>query len=596
MQIWLAILDRDGVAEDEVDRFSEVFLPFHPETQLATRWRSPAGTAGLWTWSNGPVAMPAGAATNAAAAVAVAGYVLAEDGALLTPTEVAVGLARGGDEPVRSWGGVFSIARVRDSVIEGWNALARLEHVYWHRQAGRVVVSSRALAAHLVGTHSRTPTYDRDFLTHVLASGFPTTEHTPFEGVETLGPQQHLAATTRQTRVRTISSEAPDDPVTAVASGLTSSIAFVPGVDPHSFMGVTGGKDSRVVAAAMASSGSPFKAITGGLSEHPDVIVAERVTEILGIPHLKTGIGTMAKDSITVEIIAKGCERLLGSDGSHPAFEWVHVNTRVASLDRIALGGQGGELLRGGYAKSSIPSMGSAAKRIENLVLRNRDLLSPDAGLALAASTAADVELCSLTEDPADTMWEYYLRFRSGRWAAAAFAASSVGRTTVWPFFDARVVGAARHMSTEDRISELAVFEILGRLSKPLTTLPLAGARWNFEKQGPRPGDEAGYTARTPLPLPAGRGSFQWRYAFSTGLGAAMADTIDGQIDRPELAGLLSGERVEMILSSLRSDAIDDDPIIGGQAWALFSVSLLLSNLWLEVDPPPVSVTIPIPD
>ncbi len=53
-------------------------------------------------------------------------------------------------------------------------------------------------------------------------------------------------------------------------------------------LSLTGGKDSRLVAAALTAAGVPFAARTHGFASHPDVIVAGLIASRLGVEHTVT--------------------------------------------------------------------------------------------------------------------------------------------------------------------------------------------------------------------------------------------------------------------------------------------------------------------
>ncbi|MGH8911035.1 MAG: asparagine synthase-related protein [Acidimicrobiia bacterium] len=602
MQVWLAIVDRRGAATGEaVDGLLDLILPFHPHVTGQESWRSEDSTAALYAWTNGPQGFPSGVASGSAGAVSLSGYVL-DEGQLASPGVLLDRLSgAGADRAVGHLGGVFSLVHIAAAgAVRAWNTQARLEHVYWATQGGRTVISNRALAAHLVANRSRRPAYNVDFIRSLLAAGFPTTQAVPLAGVSILPSGSRLQVTRRGATVRRLPPPPPSgDPAASLTRALTNSVSFLPAVDPAPRSALTGGKDSRLIAAVLAGAGVPFSAMTGGLDEHPDVIVAARAADILGVPHIRTRAGARegerAPTHLEHHVLADSLRRIFGSDATHPAFELISRDVRVPSAAGVVLGGQGGELLRGGYAKKPVPSHKAARQSLQKLALRHGSYLREAARSKERAGLDRWLARSVRLRHPSAALWRYHLDYRTGRWAAAGYAAASVGRPRVWPYFDAGVVRAIAAVDPERRIDESLLVDTLSSLAPALVDLPLVGSRWQYEQSGPVDGDRAGWEARAPLTAPPGRASFDWRFHFSSGLGALFVDTITPMLARPELDSVVASAEVNDLLNRLRRDQLDGDRSGGHFAWLLFSVALLLSDQWLDPDPPKDVIRFPVP-
>jgi hypothetical protein len=605
MEVHLALLARRGQLPDEmlttVEGLEDLILPFHPAVETRDTWISDSRRSALWSWGNGPPAIPSGIAVADGAAICLSGYAL-RGPKLITPDELLRETGGPeGDEFIGGLGGVFSILRIEDDRIVAWNTPARLEQVYWAERSGVVVVASRALAAHLVASRSRRPAYDAAFIRSVLITGFPTTNRTPFQGVSLLPGGSRLEVRAGRTTVSRLSQQhVPDvEPLVRLNESLVDSISFITEVDPEPSTALTGGKDSRLVAAVLAEAGVPFTAITGGLSEHPDVVVAKRLAEILGVPHVETS--RLRSDDVetptflNIHVILDSCGRLLNSDGAHPIFELIARERRRPSRSHVVLGGQGGEVLRGGYAKKLYGSHFEAWGSLSRRLIRHHRLLAPTARAAERSRLVSWLARNTTWSSPPQALWDYYLEFRSGRWAAAGWAAKSVGGPTVWPFFDAAVVRAIEQVDIAQRIDERALVSVIEQAEPRLIEVPLVGARFAFEESGPVGDDEAAWSARAPIEPVSARAAFDWRFHFSSGLGALMLETISPQLERDELASSLDREAVAGVLRALQNDQLDGNKEEGHFAWMLFSAALLLSDIWLEPSPPLGTVRFPLP-
>ena len=145
-----------------------------------------------------------------------------------------------------------------------------------------------------------------------------------------------------------------------------------------------------------------------------------------------------------------------------------------------------------------------------------------------------------------------------------------------------------------DRVSEKVLFDLLGVFAPGLQLVPLGNARWAFEKDGPRPGDEEGYAARTPVSGGV-RGSFKWRNALSTDVGRFLTDTILGSAAVDDLLELTNRPALIRVFEELPSGRHDESPDLSFFLWALFTLSLLWSDEWLGWPYPDRHLTLPVP-
>jgi hypothetical protein len=180
-------------------------------------------------------------------------------------------------------------------------------------------------------------------------------------GVRALGGDRELRSA--DGRVAVVRAGAQDEGpagAEAVAGALTEAVRPLGGADPPAELSLTGGKDSRLVAAALATARVPFRARTHGFAGHPDVVVAGLIAATLGVEHTVTrprppGVPDEA------DVLGRLRAAVLVSDGMLSAFENVgRPDPRPASGPAEA-GGHGGELLRGGYAQAAWRTPSAAA-------------------------------------------------------------------------------------------------------------------------------------------------------------------------------------------------------------------------------------------
>ncbi len=197
--------------------------------------------------------------------------------------------------------------------LQARTGLTRVDPVYVVEMPGAVVVSDRASWAAAVAGRLGDP--DPVTVAAFLALGYPVGAATPFRGVRALGNGQQLTVTSGRLAIAAApgldgsrgpgavpgpGSGADPGPRAGGAGGQVRhgysnvAAALVEAVRPLGELGVpvelslTGGKDSRLVAAALTAAKVPFRARTHGFASHPDVIVAAMIASRLGVEHVVT--------------------------------------------------------------------------------------------------------------------------------------------------------------------------------------------------------------------------------------------------------------------------------------------------------------------
>jgi Asparagine synthase len=491
------------------------------------------------------------------------------------------------DPPARAWPGETMDPRSHAGTIWADRGMlhartwvARVDPVYVAEAPGAVVVSDRASWAAAVTGRLTEP--DPAMIGAFLSMGYPVGAATPFRGVRALGGLQTLTVTGGRL-VATAARDQDARPARgagqpgAVAAALVDEVRPLSELSAPVELSLTGGKDSRLIAAALTAADVPFKARTHGFADHPDVVVAAMVARRLGIDHVVTEPrppGNAEKPD-EAELLARLRSAVLVSDGMLSAFENVGRPDPHLTTEPVQTGGHGGELLRGGYAQAAWrdrkpPRAWSEAGGVElfrRLTTRRLGLLRPaEAGEYLASLSPYAL---ALARGPLRALDDFYLANRAGRWSAAARQGYLLRWLLVQPFFGDGVIRAARAVPLPDRITDRLHREVLAALCPDLLDLPLAGSGW---KSGPR----------TPLSAPAaGPGSAaapDWRRAYGDDMARLLRDcTLDlGGTSR--MFDILRRQAVERVLRPPQGDP--------HAVWALATLAVFLSGDWLNARGP----------
>jgi Asparagine synthase len=456
-------------------------------------------------------------------------------------------------------------------------ALTRVDPVYLAEVPGAVVTSDRASWAAAVAGRLRDP--DPVMIGAFLSLGYPLGGATPFRGVRALGGDRCLRAAAGRLVVTRADSDRPAglgraasggaDGADRVAQALTAAVRPLAGPVQLS---LTGGKDSRLVAAALTAAQVPFVARTHGFAGHPDVIVARLIASRLGLEHTVTepaAPGAPDEEAVLTRLRAT----VLVSDGMLSAFENVGRPDPPPAGERVEAGGHGGELLRGGYAQAAwrTPAplgAAAAAELLRRMTTRRLGLLRPDAARAYLASLAPMA--AALARGPRAALDDFYLANRAGRWSAAARQAYLLRSPLAQPLFADPVVRAARAAPLRYRVGDGLHRDVLGLLCPELLDIPLAGTPWHGEPRTPA-------TVVVPATVVAaapGPAAADWRRDPAGIVAGFLRGYVLDHSEASPLFGFVSRRSAERSLAPPQADP--------QAAWILATLAALLSGDWLS--------------
>jgi hypothetical protein len=480
-------------------------------------WRSPDGRAALLRWGTG--------------AALAAGLPVASHAGTIWPGTPAPGSGR--------------------APVYARTTATRVDPVYVAEVPDAVILSDRAMWA--AWTADRLDDHDPLLACALLNPGFPLGSTTPFRGVSALS---------RSTIIQVLSgaaSRAAAEPAAApsggpsrgtaagVAAALVDAVAPLREGGKPVELSLTGGKDSRLVAAALVKAGVPVRARTHGFADHPDVVIAAEVARVLGIHH---DVRVPAAPGQQVDVIGRIRATVLVADGMLSAFENVgRPDPDVAVAATVTAGGHGGELLRGGYAETAAGRRAAglrAAELLRRLTSRHLGLLRRGAAAGYVASLAPWTG--ALARDPLRALDDFYLVNRAGRWSAAARQAYLIRECLVQPLFDERVVLAARAVPLATRTSGELSRAVLAELCPPLTEIPLAGK----------------------APASSGHASFDWRRQYGGEIATFLRDYALDQGASGGLFAVVNRAAAEKALTPPHQDR--------ATVWALATLACLLAG------------------
>lgn len=527
------------------------------EAPQATTWRSPDGAIALVTWDNESQVSTRSAQRQAGrGAVTDAGYVVG------SVSDMSIASTSDLLDLSTHIGGCFAIARANEDCVEAVTDSTRSVNIFSGESRRLRVLGTRALLVHLMLESDRLdaddpdPVYNGLALRQMAMQGHFFGGTTPYIGV----CAEPAATAIRLDRWYLRRTEAPArataaalshgdraDLVEDVANRLVDS--FAPFAGSEVGIRLSGGRDSRLIAAAAVHHDIRLDSATSGVPDHADVVLAAQIASTLGIPHrIIPPAGVRDEGSIRAE---DPTARIVRNLDVHDAMTsaWDDIDDYGPMRAISGISGVGGEVLRGGLI---LPDVDQLTPEIATSRLRTTMSGGPFFSKSLddAAKAFAAPLLELAATDPYRAIDDYYYIHRNGRWVAARRSSARFRTLSFDPLLDSRLIRAVRGVPARYRWDERLVFDVVARLAPRLRDLPMEGRRWRFERHAPVPDSidlARTWNARKAISSPDSVAKFDWKRLGHPVAREAVLEVImdgvgalDGLVDRAKLETYLS--------------------------------------------------------
>nr|WP_055506220.1 asparagine synthase-related protein [Nonomuraea pusilla] len=549
---------------DRVRAAAETAFPVPPEVIRGREWHGRG--VSLFAWTNEP-----DDSRQPPLLSAHGDRIVGVDGHLADPADAS----RLPDDTV---GGCFSAWIAADGRLTASTAINRVCPVFHAETPELHIVGSRALLVHLAARPDDRVEHDVLALQWMVRQGFFLSDETPYKGVTALRPNSRLDVREGRREITETplptAAPPPTSPrakrraVSELADALLATVAPLRDLGEPVNLALTGGRDTRVLAALLHAAKVPFRVTTNGLDTHPDVIIAREIAARLKVPHTVIAPPqTAQKDAVLVEHpLGRAWETLRTCEGMTSAYE--PIVSYLPYSGRPTIAGQSGETLRAG-------SLNLLQTDLSERALRRRisTTFGKDEKLFTDAANGHARELARpwlAHPDPLEALDHIYVWYEVGRWQAGARAGSLRRGDPVRPFLDNRVVRAALGLDQAWRLSEEVIYTLVLRFAPKLRDVLIEGRPWRFAE---------GMTKRRPWSrLPAGNlptvrtgGGWSWRTSPGPALTDALREQVLGSLDA--LAPIVRPDEVR----ALFADRVVARPAL---AWHLYTVSTLLTGLY----------------
>ncbi|HKJ86382.1 MAG TPA: asparagine synthase-related protein [Spirochaetia bacterium] len=249
---------------------------------------------------------------------------------------------------------------------------------------------------------------------------------------------------------------------------------------------LTGGRDSRLLAAVTAAAGVSFSSFTMGAPESNDAVLASEVARICGAPH---EVLPVSRERVVLQWDALARRTIEQNDGMVSLWQAADYLDRPAATDQIEvhLGGLGGEIARSYYLPPQALVRTASLEGVQKILSPPRTA-PPGHLLQSAAFSAASEHVRETLAGYAgaglgylDTASAYYTFERVRRWGGAQSMKYRGLLDPVLPLCTRPWIRAAFALAPHERALSPLHFRLIQRLDPELHAMPLTGRPWSAQ-------------------------------------------------------------------------------------------------------------------
>ena len=271
--------------------------------------------------------------------------------------------------------------------------------------------------------------------------------------------------------------------VEELAENLTESVRVITDQYPNPAVDITGGLDSRVVAAAMLSAGRRFTAVVTGDENDIDVVLSRRIAQRFGLPHIHHPVLTDGR-----RLWEQARRALSFCDGEYNVLLYARildVHELLSETFDVSINGSNGEICKGYWWEVLHPRLGRPGNFDAKNVAAKRFVFEGDVNDLLAHPFEEDIATyfagvirranAGLEQAPNTAQMDHvYLTLRMQRWQGRIASSTSRLWPLASPFLWRRVMEIALSMPPAVRVRQRMTRNLIEHMQPSLAALPTA--------------------------------------------------------------------------------------------------------------------------
>ncbi len=586
--------------ENHVKSVADKTLTFRNMSFDYEQWKSESSRVALYAWNNSPLRKKEGPVIDKSPsyALTMSGYGSNPETSTQQDFFDRLNEAAVPKNIAARLGGITATAYAdgTQECLRAWTSYLRMISIFWCENENYYFVGNRAILTHLVSRRDGRPVYDLQGMVPFLLCGHFASESTPFERLHILPPNVELKLTPSGSAITPLDgadeltgkgSRQPDETYwDELTNELLKALNPVKNTGIPVVLGLTGGKDSRLLGSALKTVGIPFVGFTTGAQDHPDVLVARKIAKILGIEH-DVKPPPEANDQVRMNLKRTVPEQMFGYD-CMLHFWSTQGTVPVFDTSNLRLTGQGGEFMRGGWLKNPKNNKGFETRSNIDALLRDNFLRFPSLFLPERVSEYQQFLEGWVTREmedksPRGVIEKMFFYIYGGRWVSSSFMFRLSQQPNVYPLSDSNFVKKSQEIPVRYRTNDIIIYNILKRLEPRLIDIPFNKWRWNFELDGPRDGNYKSWMQRAPYKMGSfSKAAVNWKHEAGSQpeLKKAFQEEILDNDRNCKLFEILDRDKFENLFYSPEIMKTRSARFL----FNVISASAILSNSWLETN------------
>lgn len=417
---------------------------------------------------------------------------------------------------IKNLAGSFLISTVNTikNEIDIYTHVVRAESAFIYEDDKHTIVGTDPLVISTLSNNELKPKFDSSNFTSYFEQGYFADENTPFENVTALPENSHINIS-NLTKINNIDDtyetaftwSASDNLIEKINKDFTNAFKIVDNRNSLIRSGLTGGKDSRLILLALLKNKFNIKTHTTGFLDHPDVTVAQKLAEILNVPHEINERKLNKNNQLSINLEKRLIDITTASSGLLSAYDSVSTNKKFR--DNINFNGVAASVLSGGFNNFN-HNIGTStnAKALKKALYKFEDYYIEKEN---KYSIFLD-EFSTQSDDYRTLLHLFFLKYRTGRWTSDSRIPKSYSSNSFSIFLDNQLTKSAMKLNMNDLRDEVIHYNLIKRLSPEILNVPFFNQRFAFEKNGPvSKSDYDNWLKREPVFATSKIGSYNWR-------------------------------------------------------------------------------------